>query len=357
MSSKTLTIILLVAQCVLAAAFLIRSDKRLSDFPAFYSVVRLWQKGEQPYSLENQCREQRRFQRSECLPFAHPPILLQIQSLLTTDNYVASYWRWAALLIAVMMLCLIPLVHVVQDTSTAAMAVLWQPVVASVWIGQDTPLVVAAILFWWWLLQSGRSFLSGLALSVAVIKPHFALALALPLLFVNRRAFAGFCVGAFVLTLYSFALIGADGFRGIIHIVSVMAQGKGFGVWAEGYANIAGILARTGISHGWVWMLYPIGIIAITVVWHRFGLTIKTLSIALVVMLLTAPHVHPWDIAPLLLPLATLGTMPLLLSSALLFALWPYRLLHLGCYFIFAGVLLSLHQLRLNTRYGGTAAS
>ncbi len=341
MSQNNLYLALLIAQVILVAAFLVRSDKRLSDYPAFYAATRLWQKGEQPYNLDLQCREQAPFHRSECLPFAHPPVLLQLQSAITSDSYSASYWRWVGVLLAVLLMCAYPLSKLTPNTPTTAQALLWQPVVASMWIGQDTAFIVASIIFWFWLFTEKKKYLlSGLALSLTVIKPHFAIALGLPLLVLNRHAFAGFCLGGLTLTLYCFALVGLDGFRGIIRIASVMSQGVGFGIWAEGYANIAGIFVRNSIPLTWSWVFYPIGIVGVAVVWRRGGLTIETVTLALTVMLLTSPHVHAWDIAPLLLPLASMGMMPLLLSSLVLFVLMLYRLEHLGCYLIMFALLL-----------------
>lgn len=342
---KPLTAILLIAQVVLVAAFLVRSDKRLSDFPSFYSATRLWQKGEQPFALPNQCREQIPFRRSECLPYVHPPILLPVLSLLVDGNFVASYWRWVAFLVTVLLVCLIPLYKLTGDVGTALQAILWQPIIASIWLGQDVVVIFAAVVFWLWLLLGGREFVSGVALSLAVIKPHFAIALALPLLFSNRRAFAGFILGSSALTLFSLALIGVSGFRDILKATSIMAQGDGFGVWPQGMSNIAGILARAGISTLWSWPFYVAGVVAICWMWRRHGLSLRSISLALVIVTFTAPHVHPWDSAPLVVPLSIIGgRIAVMISAAILFALMPWRLLHWGCYGVMAVLSLSLLQ-------------
>lgn len=339
------TALLLIAQIILVGAFLYRSNKRLSDFPAFYAATRLWQKGEQPFTLANQCSEQRIFRREECLPYVHPPILLPILSLAVNENYVASYWRWVTFLIAVLLLCLVPLYKLTDDAATSLQAVLWQPIVASVWIGQDVVIVFAAIVFWVWLLLGKREFLAGLVLSLSVIKPHFAIALAIPLLFASRRAFAGFVVGAAALTVYSFALVGIEGFRGIIEATQIMAQGKGFGLWPEGMSNITGVLARAGIRTAWAWPFYFLGVVAICWLWKRRGLNHTTIGIALVVVMLTAPHVHPWDIAPLVIPLSLIDRRLVMISSAVLFALMPWRLVHWGCYLTMITLLVACKRL------------
>ena len=61
MKSKQFAIVLLLAQALMITAWLTHAPPELSDYPAFYAVARLWQKDEQPYSFENQCREQEQF--------------------------------------------------------------------------------------------------------------------------------------------------------------------------------------------------------------------------------------------------------------------------------------------------------
>lgn len=333
------TALMLAAQLVLFAAFLFRSDKRLSDYPAFYAAARLWQKGENPFYLESQCREQAVFRREECLPYVHPPILLPVLSLLTTENFTASYWRWTLFSIVILLLCIFPLVRLTGDITASIQAILWQPIIVGVWIGQDNALLFAAVVLFMWLIRDKRDFLAGVALSLATIKPHFAIALAIPLLFSNRNAFAGFTAGSAVLILYSVALVGLRGVRGIMDATLVMAQSDDFGVWREGMCNLAGFLARSGVrAPALVWSVFLVSIGGISYYWHRKGINPISISIALVIVMLTAPHVHPWDIAPLAVPLALSGTMPLMITSLVLFAVMPFRLLHLGCYVVFGVV-------------------
>jgi hypothetical protein len=331
-------IVLVAGQLILASAWLVRSDKALSDFPAFYAAARIWERGEQPYSLENQCREQIPFNRAECLPLAHPPVLLPLISSLATDDFVASYWRWTALSFCVLLLCLIPLYKLMGPTSLYA--ILFQPIIASLWMGQDNAFVFAAVAYWIWLLLSGRDFLSGLALSLSVVKPHIAIALAIPLLFSRPKAFLGFCAGGAVLTAVSFALVGSEGFRGLLSITRAMAEGKGLGVWVEGMSNVTGLLIRMGVSVKWSWAFFIAGIALTSFIFRWRGVTRESVSLALITTFFTAPHIHPWDIGPLAIPLGFVGPMALLLASGFLYFLMPFRLLHIGCYVIMAALLV-----------------
>ena len=338
--STALAIFLLLAQLVIISVWLMRAPPAMSDYPAFYAVARLWQRAEQPYSLDNQCLEQRPFNRPTCLPFVHPPVLLPLMSLTASDDFVSSYWRWTLISTAVLLLCLIPLYRITGNVLVAAQALLWQPVVMSVGMGQDGAFVTAAILFWAWLLVERRDVLAGMCLSLAVIKPHFAIPLAIPLVFFRPKAFLAFASGAAALMLYSFVLVGREGFAGILEMTKIMSRGDGFGVWAEGMSNAAGILARSGLSVRWSWAVFVVGIVAICAIWRRLGVSLRTISLAMVIMLFTAPHVHPWDTAPLAAPLAVGGFWLLMASSTLLFVLMPYGLLHWGCYAVMLWIVL-----------------
>jgi hypothetical protein len=349
MKNKPLAVVLLLVQALMLTIWLTFAPPELSDYPAFYAVARLWQKGEQPYSFENQCKEQEQFKRGGCLPFVHPPILLPLMSLTTSENFVASYWRWVAGSTVALLLCLIPLYRITRDVFVAIQALLWQPLAMSLGMGQDGTFVLAAILFWAWLLIERRDVLAGVCLSLAVIKPHFAIPLAIPLAFCRPKAFVAFAACAAALTLYSFALIGRDGFAGILEMTSIMSRDHTFGLWPDGMSNFAGILARSGASIRWSWIVFIVGIVGICMLWRRWGVNIRTISLALIITMFTAPHVHPWDIGPLAIPLALGGMWPLMASSTLLFLLMPYRLLHWGCYAIMMlGLLYLLGSLKVH---------
>jgi hypothetical protein len=334
----------LASQFVLVAAFLMRSDKALSDFPAFYAVARLWQKGERAFDLESQCREERAILHGglPCLPLARPPILLPVLSVVVSEDFVASYWRWVAVLVLVLLVSLYPLYRLTGEISTSVQAILCQPVVAGVWLGQDNAVLLTAIFFFVWFLQEKRDFLAGVALSLTTIKPHFALALALPLLFVRRRAFLGFVTGSSVLVVYSLALVGLEGFRDLINLAGVLARGRGYGIWREGMVNAAGLLSRIGLnSEILLLLIFLVGVVAIAWYWRARGVNENTIAIALVIVIFTVPHAHPSDAASLVLPLALLGLRYVMLSSAVLFALMPARLVHWGFYAIMAGLVVA----------------
>src|SRR5688572_13229563 len=74
-------------------------DIGISDFGAYYATTRIWQQGGQPYDFKAQCGVEMPLSRTQCMPFAHPPLLLPLQGIVIDSDFQRSYWRWAALLI------------------------------------------------------------------------------------------------------------------------------------------------------------------------------------------------------------------------------------------------------------------
>src|SRR5215472_7822000 len=230
MKNRFFAIFLVTAQVVLYAVAWRTVAPRDTDFPAFYAAARLWQKGLNPYDLQMQCNEQIQIRGEPCLPFAHPPVLLPLVALLSNDDFTSSYHRWVFCVLIAVVVCLVPLSQLTQDWIVSLQSVLFLPVILAIILGQDTPFILLGVLLWVWLLNRRQDVCAGLALSLAVVKPQIAILLGLPLLFSRPKAFAGFCLGAFLLTLYSFALVGTQGFHGLIAITALMSQGQGFGI-------------------------------------------------------------------------------------------------------------------------------
>jgi len=325
--------IVIVAQLFLYGHFWYGADKTTTDFPAFHATALVWKSGQQPYNLENQCRVEKQVNPAQaCLPFAHPPILLPALALVSDSDYVASYWRWTMLTGILLALCLIPLYFLSHDIALAVQSILFFPAVFGLWMGQDNALVLLSVLLFVWLLRLEKSFLAGTALALGVVKPQLVLALAIPLLFCRIRGFLGFAAAGLVLVVFSLVLVGTDGLKGILMLTSLMSQIKGFGVWPEGMYNVTGMLARAGLNHFWAWPLFILGIGFISVIWKRKGLNWATISIALIVSVFTAPHVHLWDLSLLILPLLTLHRLGPAIGSLIIISTFPFGLTYAVTY-------------------------
>src|SRR6266542_807621 len=223
MRSGAFAVLLLVAQVTLYAVAWQTVKPEESDFPAFYSAARIWQRGENPYDLQKQCSEEVHIRGVPCLPFAHPPVLLPLVALISNDNFASSYHRWVLLLLIILVVCLIPLYQLSRDWKVSLQSILFVPVFIAITLGQDTPFILLGVLLWVQLLISNKDVWAGIALSLAIVKPQIVILLALPLLFSRPKAFAGFCLGGLISIMYSLALVGVEGLRGLVDIIRVMA--------------------------------------------------------------------------------------------------------------------------------------
>lgn len=340
--SKPTLVIFFLLQLILYAAVSRTVQPKESDFPAFYSAARSWSNDQNPYDLEEQCRIQVPIRGVPCLPFAHPPILLPLVSLISSDNFNSSYYRWTLLLVIITALCLVPLYQISRNWELSFQSVLFLPVIVAISLGQDTPFILLAVLLWAFFLSRNRDLLAGLALSLAVLKPQIAILLALPMLFSRPRAFAGFCIGATALVVYSFVLVGAPGFRGLLGIVKVMSQAEGFGINSKNMVNATALLTRAGLSSVWSWIIFGLGLLAVSVIWKRRGTSLNELGPGIIVALFCSPHLHFHDLSLLIVSLILLRGLPIMLCSVFLLVAYALGLHQWAGYALMLG--LALHE-------------
>ncbi len=338
-------IVFFLLQIILYAAASRTVQPSETDFPAFYSAGRIWTSGQNPYSLEEQCRLQVPIRGEPCLPFAHPPVLLPLISLVSNESFDSSYYRWTLLLLVVTAVCIFPLYQISRDWKGSLQSLLFLPVVIAITLGQDTPFILLAVLSWAWLLTIKKDVLAGLALSLAVVKPQIALLLAVPLLFSRPKAFAGFCIGAAALMAYSFALVGLQGFRGVLGIVQIMSQGSGFGVNPRVMINATALLVRAGLGANWVWITFTLGLIVTSVIWKRMGTSPNQLVPGIIVALFCAPHLHLHDLSLLSLALVLVHPLAPMLCSALLLVAYAFGWHQWAGYALMLGLLIT-HLIR-----------
>jgi hypothetical protein len=326
MNRKPILIVFFLLQIVLYTAAARTVQPKESDFPAFYSAARIWASSQNPYDLQAQCSVQQPIRGVPCLPFAHPPVLLPLISLVSNEDFTSSYYRWILVLVLVTALCILPLYRLCAEWKVSVQTILFFPIVVAITFGQDTPFILLGVLLWIWLLTSKREMLAGLVLSIAVLKPQIAILLAVPLLFSRPKAFAGFLLGAAVLGVYSFALVGVEGFRGALRIVEVMSQGRGYGVNPHVMQNATALLVRSGLSAVWSWPVFALGIIAISIYWKKNGTSLRQLSAGIIVALFTAPHLHFHDLSLLTPGLLLIHPLVAILCSIVLLALLIFHL-------------------------------
>ncbi len=355
MTKTPLAIAFIALQIILYAAAWRTVLPKESDFPAFYSAARIWQEGGNPYDLEKQCDKQIPIRGVPCLPFAHPPILLPLVSLISNDDFVSSYHRWTGLLLIVVLVCIFPLYKLSNDWKNSVQSILFMPVVVSLALGQDTPFILLGVLLWLWLLLAGKDFWAGLALSLTVLKPQLAVLLGVPLLFARPKAFVGFCAGGLALLLHSFALVGTEGFVGLIRIVRVLAQGQGYGVNTSVMISVTGLLVRAGLSPVWSWVFFGLALIVVCLLWRRFGITAQTLSFGIILALFCAPHLHFHDLSLLNGPVLFLHPQAPLRAAVFIAAAYGFGLEQPAAYVLLAVTAWLMVKRRIHRTERGSA--
>ena len=336
MTKTPIAIAFIALQIILYAAAWRTVMPKESDFPAFYSAARIWQEGGNPYDLDKQCEKQIPIRGVPCLPYAHPPILLPLVSLVSNDDFLGSYYRWTGVLLIVVLICVIPFYKISSDWRNSIQSILFLPVVISLALGQVTPFLLLAVMLWLWLLLEGKDFWAGLALSLSVVKPQLAILLGLPLLFARPKAFAGFCAGGLALSLYSFALVGPDGFASLLRVVRVLAQGEGYGVNTSVMISVTGLLVRVGLSPVWSWVFFGLALIVVSLLWRRWGINAQTLSLGIVLALFCAPHLHFHDLSLLSGPILFLHPQAPLRAAVFVAAAYGLGMPQLAAYVLLA---------------------
>ena len=192
------------------------------DFLVLYTAARL--PASQLYNIESQRRVQIEIRGKAyedpagVLPFVSPPILIPFVRLIITDDYFASYWRWVAFLIGVCLVCAVLVYLITRDVLAAVTAILFIALFGSVLKGQVSPLMTVGLLLWGYFLSRGKDWEAGVSLGMLILKPHLAIALAIPMFFASRKAFAWFAGVGLLSAGLSFAFIGTEGVRDFVHL-------------------------------------------------------------------------------------------------------------------------------------------
>lgn len=293
-----------------------KSDAMTSDFVYFYVVGRLYESGQNPYDLDRQCRAQAELGRGNCAGYAHTPILLPLLALLFNDDFQVSYWRWALFQIGLLAICVCLLYLVSRNFFASLQCCVFPPVIGGLLIANDTIFILTAILGWVVLMRRKADLWAGMVLALVILKPQLALPLAIPLLFVRPKVFAGFCIGAFVLTLYSLLIVGIDGFVGLIEVTRSLARGGTFGGVSHSIMfNTTGILARLGINTLWAWPVFAAGIAGLSIYLRKHGITLSSISFAVLITVLICPHLFAYDLSYLILPLIVVHPLGVFVGS------------------------------------------
>ncbi len=302
-----------------------RSERTGTDFIAFYAAGRVAQAdgADRVYRPELQQavqQEQVGFDLApgQVLLYNHMPYLIPVLAVLVSGNYVASFVRWAILMLIVYAISAGVIARLFSrrgfqrnDIALLAAGMLtFFPLFVSILNGQDTAILFLGTCLWLAGLLLERDPLAGLGLALTTIRPNLAIFLAVPFLFRRQRVFLWFCLGAAAFSLVSLLVLGFGGVRSYIDVLLATAGGSWYGMKESAMLNLTGLLIRAlpwldvSLVHWIAWGAYFLGMAGLCVVWVRSKrIAERQIGLAVVLAVFTVPHLHYHDLTLLIIPL------------------------------------------------------
>lgn len=164
------------------------------------------------------------------LPYNHPPLeaLVLLPLMALPYSVVYAFWCLAALIATLLALRLMLIEFSVQRSTALMLVVLtvsYHPFHRTLWLGQNSLFVLAALTSTYVFLRRSRDYAAGLfLLPVALLKPQILPAILLLLLVQWRwRALASFSLGAVVFTIAAIPFLGVQWPLSYLRLLTVVA--------------------------------------------------------------------------------------------------------------------------------------
>ncbi len=325
------------------------------DFRVFYTAASL------PFSDLYQLHQQGLFQRQLMQPwgdwapslFARPPFYALLLKPLAALSFPTALHVWLLVLCAVTLACAHLLASLYGGGWRVFLALFgFYPVSLALRLGQDVPLVLAALLLALRFRRRGSMWPAAICLALAFQKFHLLFLVPVALGLHRERALLvrfGACLAA--LALASVALVGPSGVRQYIELM----QSDLMDTWFYDAWNLRATLWRLGGDRVVLWAC--MAALAAWFVWIQSRLDLETafwLSVAF--GLVITWHSYPYDYLLALPLLHVLWTRHGLVSAPLLLlgSLWPHFFLREAMSWAVAPVLILL-SLELWCRSRGRA--
>ncbi len=293
-----------------------------SDFIGFYNFGRIMQtKGIQHiYDIAEQQNIEEQVVGHPVTPifYTHLPFMAPLAAAIVDENYIASFKRWALLLLLLNTLniyLLANLLDIKRFTRENWLililgAFFFDPTASGFMNGQDTAVLLLGTVIWLTGMASNKHFIAGLGLSLTTVRPQVALFLAIPFFFKQRKVFWGFVLGSSILAGISVWLLKVDGTLKFIESLRYIEST----IWVEPHSfdmpTISGIIRRNftvtdpTAAKSFVWICYLLGIIAFSAWWHKSNeITEKHLGIITIFAVFLLPYAHYHELTLLLIPI------------------------------------------------------
>jgi hypothetical protein len=287
------------------------------DFRTFYTTGHMLRTGTPIYDYEAEKSAQSTLVSPNlyALPFMFPPYAALLFVPLALGSYLTGYVLFFAL-----NLCFCGLALAVMRPYTASLDGLWRPLTPLLFLsfmplgitlmfGQVSILLLLLYCACFAALQSGKPFLAGILLSVALIKFQIALPVALLFLIWRQwRFLAGFLSGAFVLALISIRITGVKVLESYGHSLFFMSHEASSAAGEARYAMFSAQMPNLygffhSISRGAPWGL-ALTILSSLLVLLWAARQKPSLPLALLAGILVSYHLYLYDLTLLLLPMS-----------------------------------------------------
>lgn len=293
-----------------------------SDFIGMYNFGRIYQaKGIQYiYDIEEQekIEEEVVGHPVTVIFYTHMPFIAPIAKMIVSEDYMASFKRWAVILLFLNAINVYILTNTLDWKNytrenlfiLCAGAFLFDPTASGFMNGQDIAILLLGAAIWAWGIFSKRDFLAGLGLSLTTVRPQVALFLAIPFLFKYRKVFWGFVVGAAVLAILSIGLLKVDGTIKFIESIRYIESTIWFEPHSFDMPTISGIIRRNFtvtnplLPKTFVWICYLAGIIGFSTWWHKSReIGEKEIGLITLAAIFLLPYAHYHELSLLLIPI------------------------------------------------------
>ncbi len=299
------------------------------DFTIFYTAGKsiIEGRGRQLYDVDMQFAIQREFasevkHRENPLPFNHPPFEALLFAPLARLPYVAAYLVWAVFNIAlilgfwILLRPRLPSLHGFLPALPLLAMFAFFPVSMALLQGQDSILLLLLYGLAFCALATGRAFVAGACLGLALFKFQLVLPFVLVLLIRRQwRAIAGFIVTAFALLLVSATVVGWSGVMAYPGFVLRLSRsGAQAGIYPRDMPNLRGLVAGSlhfeGLPAALLIVATSIALLALAAYWWRvqpgrqFSLGF---SLCLTVTTMVSYHLLVHDLSLLILPILLLA--------------------------------------------------
>lgn len=251
-------------------------------------------------------------------PFIYPPWFALLMAPLALLPYGMAYVLWFAANGVFAVFSLTALVRYVGlrregGILVTLLGLCFAPVFAAFAQGQVSLLLLASLVCLLWALRGRYDTLAGIALTLLLIKPQYALPVAGVMLLQRRWRVCGvFALCAALVTILPMPILGAgiEGayVRGLIHL-SRLHGSAGYMAPPSGNYSLQGFLSLIAPLHGGAAWLGLAGAAFLITVWAAFrdrGIE-GAIALGILFGILASPHVLVYDVSLIILPTVLLA--------------------------------------------------